>query len=456
MRRNALLWSDETYRMFGIARGTSLTYEAFLAAVHPDDRAYVDRKWAAALRGDPYDVEHRILVEGELKWVRERAELEWDDQGALCGGFGTVQDITERKQVEAALTAQKRLLEAILDQAADGILVRDASGVVLFANAVMKRRARLPVEGTTLAVGGTVWGKTTDGAGRALPVEQWPISRALRGETVHAVELHRTAADATSYVFLNSAAPVRNDSGEIIAAVAIDADITALKQTEDRLRQALREKEAALADKETLIQEVHHRTKNNLQMLCSLRELQADAIESPEGKQALELSTGRIYAIARLYEELYRSMSSGEVVLCEYLRGLGQNFSGMSNVTGIRFELPAEDPISVEVDRAIPCGLIVNELLTNAVKHAFASGSRGVIGIGLERIGDQIQLRVWDNGRGLPPELDLLTAPSLGLRLVRILAQQLRAEVTMESRGGAVFTLTFPLRAALALDPRRG
>jgi len=103
VQRNTLTWSDETYRMFGIPLGAALTYEMFLAAVHPDDRGYVDQEWTAALTGEPYDIEHRILVGDEVKWVSEKAELEFDPEGRLLGGFGSVQDITERKQAEEKL-----------------------------------------------------------------------------------------------------------------------------------------------------------------------------------------------------------------------------------------------------------------------------------------------------------------------------------------------------------------
>ncbi|MDN7024234.1 PAS domain S-box protein [Methanoculleus sp. FWC-SCC1] len=100
--RNVLTWSDETYRIFGVPAGTPLTYETFLACVHPDDRKYVDGRWRAGLGGEPYDIEHRIVVDGEVKWVREKAYLEIDDTGRLLGGFGIAQDITERKQAEVA------------------------------------------------------------------------------------------------------------------------------------------------------------------------------------------------------------------------------------------------------------------------------------------------------------------------------------------------------------------
>ena len=103
VHRNVLTWSQEVYRIFGVPPGTALTYESFLASVHPDDQAAVDEAWQAAVTGRPYDIDHRIVVGGEIKWVRERAELEFDAGGALLGGFGTVQDVSERKRLEGEL-----------------------------------------------------------------------------------------------------------------------------------------------------------------------------------------------------------------------------------------------------------------------------------------------------------------------------------------------------------------
>ncbi len=111
VRKKELTWSDESYRIFGILQGTPLTYETFLGAVHPEDREYVDREWTAALKGEPYDIEHRIVVGDTLKWVRERAELEFDKEGRLLGGFGTCQDITQRKRAEDALQRARDELE---------------------------------------------------------------------------------------------------------------------------------------------------------------------------------------------------------------------------------------------------------------------------------------------------------------------------------------------------------
>ncbi len=111
VRSNVLTWSDENHRIFGIPKGTPQTYESFLATVHPLDRHFVDTQWQAALRGDPYDIEHRLLVEGQVKWVREKAYLEFETDGSLIGGFGITQDITKRKVAEEGLLKAHSELE---------------------------------------------------------------------------------------------------------------------------------------------------------------------------------------------------------------------------------------------------------------------------------------------------------------------------------------------------------
>jgi PAS domain S-box-containing protein len=129
VRRNELLWSDETHRIFGVPRGTPMTYETFLATVHPEDRECVDQQWQGALRGDPYDIEHRIVVDGAVKWVRERAELDFDKEGVLLGGFGTAQDITEFWKAEEALRHSRDTLE---------IMVKERTTELLQANKRLK------------------------------------------------------------------------------------------------------------------------------------------------------------------------------------------------------------------------------------------------------------------------------------------------------------------------------
>ena len=135
VRRNELLWSDETYRIFGIPQGTALTYETFLASVHPEDREYVNQKWTATLGGEPYDIEHRIVVGDAVKWVRERAKLEFDSQGRMLGGFGTTQDITARKQAEQTLKeSELRYRSLFQDNQAVMLLVDPETGGIVDAN----------------------------------------------------------------------------------------------------------------------------------------------------------------------------------------------------------------------------------------------------------------------------------------------------------------------------------
>ena len=111
VRLDVLTWSDENHRIFGVPNGTPMTYETFLGIVHPDDRQYVDTQWKAGLAGEPYDIEHRIVVGRQVKWVREKAYLEFDDNSIVLGGFGITQDITERKKTEEALQEAHDTLE---------------------------------------------------------------------------------------------------------------------------------------------------------------------------------------------------------------------------------------------------------------------------------------------------------------------------------------------------------
>lgn len=139
VRSNVLSWSEESYRIFGVQPGTPVTYETFLHCIHPDDRAFVDHRWRAALQGQPYDITHRLIVNGQLKWVRERAELHFDPNGRLIGGIGTTQDITEHRMLENALCQSQEQFMKVFDEAPIGMLICDLACKSIQSNRALQK-----------------------------------------------------------------------------------------------------------------------------------------------------------------------------------------------------------------------------------------------------------------------------------------------------------------------------
>jgi two-component sensor histidine kinase len=214
-------------------------------------------------------------------------------------------------------------------------------------------------------------------------------------------------------------------------------DITPPPITEERLRATLREKDV-------LIEEVHHRVKNNLQVITSLLGLQARTIKDPATRKKFEESRYRIQAMAILHEILYESSSLAEIDFADYIRRMVEHLvRSYGAAPRVRTEVHLE-ALQCHRDVALPCGLIVNELLSNAFKYAFPSGKSGAIRVVLRR-GPQgkVHLMVRDNGVGLPLGLDWNTSPTLGLRLVRTLARQIDADLKIRGREGAFFSITF-------------
>lgn len=207
---------------------------------------------------------------------------------------------------------------------------------------------------------------------------------------------------------------------------------------------------STLREREVLLQEVHHRVKNNLTAIASLIEMQARRLPEGEGREALRECHGRVHAIALIHEKLYQSENYADVPFADYIRGLADDVfqaTGISSPSAISLVLAVEE-IVMTVDKAIPCGLIVNELITNAFKHAFPGGRRGTIRVELARTsGGRLRLVVADDGVGLPEGFTLQEPRSLGLRLIGTLSRQLDASLTVNRGQGASFELTLPAGA---------
>ncbi|MCA9266886.1 MAG: PAS domain S-box protein [Planctomycetales bacterium] len=231
-------------------------------------------------------------------------------------------------------------------------------------------------------------------------------------------------------------------SSQDTALVVVARNIAEQRQTERTLRRTL-------ADKETLLREVHHRVKNNLQIVSSLLSLQAkDSHDQTVGRLFRE-SQGRIRSMALIHELLYRSDDLASVGFAEYVVQLTGQLRRTYETPHCRCDFQVQvDEIALDLDRAIPCGMIINELATNALEHAFVGRSQGTVRVSFTQVDDEYRLIVEDDGVGCPQGVDLTNGPSLGLKVVDSLVRQLGGTLETESHNGARFTAVFPVASA--------
>lgn len=202
----------------------------------------------------------------------------------------------------------------------------------------------------------------------------------------------------------------------------------------------------ALAEKEVLLKEIHHRVKNNLQIVSSLLQLQSQTLKDPEVIKVFRDSQNRIDSISLIHKNLYTSPNIGQLDIAEYIENLATSLLISYQIGGGEISLETYiDSVSLNVDQAIACGLVVNELISNALKHAFPQQQSGKIIIALQNIGNSIEMTIQDNGIGLPHDLDWDNTDSLGLSLVYdLVTEQLEGSITVESRQGMIFKIKFP------------
>jgi PAS domain S-box-containing protein len=234
-----------------------------------------------------------------------------------------------------------------------------------------------------------------------------------------------------------SAHPIFNEKGKIEYIDAIMLDIAERKRAEEQIRNSLNEKEI-------LLKEIHHRVKNNLQIISTLLDLQSDSFVEDQSRRFFEDCQNRIRTMAMIHEKLYEASDFVSIDFGEYLKNL-TNSLFTTYVSDRRITLTVEaGEVVLEIDDAIPCGLIVNELVSNSMKYAFPEGRTGNLAVRLH-VGDDdlITLTVEDNGVGLPYDLDFRETETLGLQLVNLLVKQLRGEIELEKGPGTIFRITF-------------
>lgn len=460
----------------------------WLEAIHPEDRGRVaEAARTKQIRGD-YDEVYRIVrPDGSIRWIEDKAFPVADANGSVYRVAGIAEDVTERRRAEAELSRINRALtmlsncnEALIRADDESALLERICRIVVETGGYRSARVAFMVNDPerTLAIRAAA-GQLPDFL-RSMhiswdpdrPDGHGPASRAVQsGRPVIIEDLseepelrHRTQDIVAAALGRGIYLPLRGADGPF-AVLALHApeeirvgsdELKLLQELADDLAfgvmtiRSRREREQAgialrssLQEKEALLKEVHHRVKNNMQVVDSLLRLESSRIEAEATKDVLRNMQNRIRSMAVLHEILYRSGNFAQVDLSVYLRQLaGQMNRALAVAPGhISFLLDLA-PVSVDLEQAIPCGLVFSELASNAVKHGFSGGKLGTVWIDLRAEPDRmIRLRIRDDGPGLPADWEERRSRSLGLQLVADLTKQLGGELVVGP--GSSFELSF-------------
>ena len=348
----------------------------------------------------------------------------YDARGHLTGRLMVLHDITERVRTEEALRESEERFRRLSSAAFEGIAIHD-KGKILDANSKIaemfgyKRSEFIGKYALDLAA-----------------PESWDlVLKHIQSGYEKAYEATGLRKDGTTFAGEVVGRPIPYQ-GRVVRVTAI-RDITERKRAEEQIQ-------ASLKEKEMLLKEIRHRVKNNLQIIASLLDLQSESLTDPQDLQIFQESQHRIRSMALIHEHLYQSEDLAQIDFAQYIQELVYSLfsSYAAGVSGITLKLDV-DAILLDIDTAIPCGLILNELVSNSLKHAFPDGRRGEICIGLRLDHERQTLLVRDNGVGLPENLNFQNTESLGLQLVCTLTDQLKGTITLDRSGGTTFKIAF-------------
>ena len=392
-------------RIYGLKpQEFEVTYNLFLAYVHPNDRDYVDNAVKKALNGEPLDIDYRIiLADDSERVVHAKSEASFDENYTPVSMRVTVQDITERKKSEEKLQESEEKYRNIVEIANEGILVVDAELRITYYNKkLMDMLGYNQVEG----IGRSIWEFISE-EGKTIIKQTMENGRNGVNESY---ELELICKDGSSlWAFINDKSLFDKD-GKFMGSISMLTDITERKKAEE-----------ALANIETARKkEIHHRIKNNLQVISSLLDLQAEQfkgrkdIKDSEVIEAFGESQDRVVSMALIHEELHEGGGDNEVNFSPYLVKLVENLFKTYRLgnTDISLNMYVEETILFDMDTGVPLGMVVNELVSNSLKHAFIGRDKREIRIKLHREESKNEgkstnfiLTISDNGVGIPERL---------------------------------------------------
>ncbi len=338
-----------------------------------------------------------------------------------------IRDVTDRKRAEG-------MFRALVEAAPDATVIVNLEGDITLVNSQTERVFGYP---RCELIGQPVELLLPEGFRRRHREHRNSYSREPKVRPMGVgQELLGRRKDGGEFPVEISLSPLQTEEGMLFSAAI--RDITDRKRADEKVRASLREKEV-------LLKEIHHRVKNNLQVTSSLLKLQAAHTQDATVRSMFIEGQHRIRSMALVHEKLYRSSELARVPLADYATELSSLLFRSFGVDAERIALEVDaDPIRLSIDNAIPCGLILNELISNALKHAFPEGRCGVVTVGIKRAGDAVvALRVRDDGVGLPDRVDCQYNDTLGLELVKTLVQQLQGELQILRAPGTDVLIRF-------------